>query len=82
MNLLFNKVHTFPTPRMVASKTNEDLRLQTLPRNKSLTLRMDLVTENENVSPVLDVQNSSLFLEEIRLIIQLRITYLILEVMN
>ena len=67
---------------MVASKTNEDLRLQTLPRNKSLTLRMDLVTENENVSPVLDVQNSTFILEEIRLIIQLRITYLILEVMN
>ena len=60
--VVLNKVHTFPTPRLVASKTNEDLRLQTLPRNKSLTLRMDLVTENENVSPTLDVQNSTFIL--------------------
>ena len=60
--VVLNKVHTFPTPRLVASKANEDLRLQTLPRNKSLTLRMDLVTENENVSPTLDVQNSTFIL--------------------
>jgi len=57
-----NRVTHFPTPRLVASKVNENARLTTLPSNKSLTLRVDFVTEDENLSPVMDLQNSTFIL--------------------
>ena len=47
---------------MVASKANELARLTTLPRNKSLTLRVEFTSENENVSPVMDLQNATFVL--------------------
>jgi hypothetical protein len=57
-----NKVTHFATPRLVASKINETTRLTTLPSNKSLTLRVEFTTENENLSPVMDIQNSTFVL--------------------
>tara|TARA_B100000003_G_scaffold207776_1_gene226204 strand:+ start:17691 stop:25220 length:7530 start_codon:yes stop_codon:yes gene_type:complete len=57
-----NKVIKFPTPRMIASKVNEDVRLQNMPGNKSLTLRVDFSTENENLSPMMDTQNATFLL--------------------
>jgi len=57
-----NAVVHYPTPRMVASKINENTRLTTLPSNKSLTLKVDLKTEDENLSPVMDIQNATFIL--------------------
>ena len=60
--LTLNKVITFQTPRMVASEINETERLTELPDNKSLTLRVDFRTENENLSPMMDTQNATFVL--------------------
>ncbi len=48
----------FPNPRLVASKINEDARLEDLPRKKSLTLAVDMATDDPNLSPALDVKNA------------------------
>ena len=60
--ITLNKATKFPTTRMVASKANEVARLTTLPRNKSLTVRVEFTSENENVSPVMDLQNATFVL--------------------
>ena len=57
-----NRVLHFRTPRMVASKVNEDARLTTLPSNKSLTMRVDFKTDDVNLSPVMDIQNATFIL--------------------
>ena len=57
-----NKVIQFQTPRMVASEVNENARLTNMPDNKSLTLRVDFQTENEDLSPMMDTQNATFVL--------------------
>ena len=57
-----NKVLHFRTPRIVASKVNEIDRLSSLPRNKSLTMRVDFTSTDKNLSPVMDIQNSTFVL--------------------
>ena len=57
-----NRVVKLNTPRMVASRTNEIARLTTLPSNKSLSLKVDFRTENEDLSPVMDIQNATFIL--------------------
>ena len=57
-----NRVLHFNTPRMVASQINENTRLTTLPSNKSLTMRVDFRTDDTNLSPVMDIQNSTFIL--------------------
>jgi len=52
----------FPTVRMVASKINETTRLTTLPSNKSLSLKVEFKSEDENLSPVMDIQNATFIL--------------------
>ena len=59
---LLNEVTFFSTPRMVASVDNEAERLDNLPKNKSLSLKVDMVTDDKNLSPVLDVQNATFIL--------------------
>ena len=53
-----NATTFFPTPRLVASKINEDARLNDLPKKKSLTLAVDMTTDDPNLSPALDVKNA------------------------
>ncbi len=53
-----NKNTKFDTPRMLASRVNELEQLDGIPRNRSLSLRVDMVSGNENMSPVLDLQNA------------------------
>ena len=50
----------FETPRMIASKVNEDSKIPELPGAKSFTLEFTLESENGDVSPVVDVFNSNL----------------------
>ena len=57
-----NETTFFRTPRLVASKINEDARLGDLPKKKSLTLTVDMSTEDSNLSPALDVKNSTFVL--------------------
>ena len=59
---ILNHTTFFPTPRLVASKINEDARLTTLPKNKSLTLNVNMNSEDSNLSPVLDVKNATFIL--------------------
>jgi len=49
----------FETPRMIASKINEDRQLSDLPGNKSMTFELLLNSNNPNVSPVIDLDRVS-----------------------
>jgi hypothetical protein len=62
-----NKETFLATPRMVASQVNETARLTTLPLNKSLTLRVKLVSQDPNLSPVFDTKNGIIVLGRNRL---------------
>ena len=57
-----NETTFFPTPRLVASKVNEDARLASLPKKKSLTLSVEMSSEDSNLSPVLDTKNATFIL--------------------
>ena len=59
---VLNQTTFFPTPRLVASKINEDARLESLPKNKSLTLSVDMSSEDPNLSPALDTKNATFVL--------------------
>jgi len=50
-----NATNYFSSPRVVASKVNEDSKTTNLPANKSLTLNLNLSTANAYVSPVVDL---------------------------
>jgi len=49
----------FETPRMIASKVNEDRQLSDLPGNKSMTFEVLMNSSNPNVSPVIDLDRVS-----------------------
>ena len=59
---VLNQTTFFPTPRLVASKINEDARLENLPKKKSLTVTVDMSTQDPNLSPVLDTKNATFVL--------------------
>jgi len=59
---ILNETTFFPTPRLVASKTNESLRLSTLPKHKSLALKVDFKSTDSNLSPVLDAKYATFVL--------------------
>ena len=54
-----NQENSFNTPRMVCSRVNEISKLSNLPRNKSLTLAIDLESPNSNLSPIIDLREGS-----------------------
>jgi len=55
----FNQINRLSTPRLLASKPNEDARLSGLPRSKSVTLLTRFSTTDPNLSPVLDTMNGA-----------------------
>ena len=57
-----NDSNYLETPRMIASKVNEDSKLSTLPGNKSLNIQCDLNSGDVNVSPVIDIDRVSTIL--------------------
>ena len=59
---ILNATTFFPSPRLVASKINENARLETLPKKKSLTLNVNMSTQDPNLSPVLDTKNATFIL--------------------
>jgi hypothetical protein len=52
-----NQTNFLTTTRMVCSDVNEIERLPDLPKNKSFTLGITLNSTDENLSPVLDIEN-------------------------
>ena len=57
----------FETPRMIASKVNEDAKLSELPGNKSMTLEILFGTGSLDVSPVVDLDRVAMVLTSNRL---------------
>jgi hypothetical protein len=66
-SLELNQPNSFNTPRLVCSSINEAARLAALPRNKSLTLAVTLSSNDKNLSPVLDLENTTLILQRTRI---------------
>ncbi len=57
-----NDSNYLETPRMIASKVNEDSKLTSLPGNKSFNLQCDFDSDDPNVSPVIDIDRVSTIL--------------------
>jgi hypothetical protein len=59
-NIGINSTNVFDTPRMVASRINETTYLNSnnFIGNRSFTLELDLDTSNENVSPLIDLNQT------------------------
>jgi hypothetical protein len=51
---------TFQSPRIICSKINETTHLSNFPGNKSLTVEVTLNTDNEKVSPMIDLDRCNL----------------------
>ena len=58
--IALGQVNYFDTQRMVASPTNENLFLDGLPGNKSLSVDLDLSTSDSRISPAIDVDQMSM----------------------
>ena len=59
---ILNETVFLPSPRLVASKVNEVDKLSSLPKNKSLTLNVDMSSDDPNLSPALDIKNATFIL--------------------
>ena len=57
-----NQTILFPTPRLVASTVNEAEKLSSLPKNKSLTVNLNMTSGDPNLSPVVDTKNAQFIL--------------------
>tara|TARA_Y100000593_G_scaffold26117_1_gene51939 strand:+ start:19075 stop:26259 length:7185 start_codon:yes stop_codon:yes gene_type:complete len=55
----FNELNQLSTPRLLCSKVDENAKLTSLPRNRSVTLLTRFETTDTNLSPVLDLMNGS-----------------------
>ena len=57
-----NQTTFLSSVRMVCSEVNEVQHLSSLPKNKSLTLKVRMQSDDPNLSPVLDVKNAMVIL--------------------
>ena len=55
------------TPRMIASKVNEVNQLDLLPGNKSMTVEINMTSDDPDLSPVIDLNRVSTILTTNRL---------------
>ena len=62
MDISLDDMNHFETPRMVASKINEDRQLSDLPGNKSMTFEFAMTSVDDNVSPAIDLDRVSTIL--------------------
>ena len=60
--ITLNNAAFFPTPRLVASKINEVDKLANFPKQKSLTMDVNMSSPDPNLSPVLDTKNATFIL--------------------
>jgi hypothetical protein len=56
---LGNQSAYFDSPRVIASKVNEDSILSNLPGNKSFTMNINLISNNSKLSPCIDLNKTS-----------------------
>jgi hypothetical protein len=54
-NVTLNGINYFDTPRIISSKINEQNQLTSLPGGKSFTMELVLSSQDQNVSPVIDL---------------------------
>jgi hypothetical protein len=66
-DISLNGPNNLDTPRLLASKNNENVLLSDLPGNKSFTLDLGLFSENSFVSPVIDLDRVNVILTSNRL---------------
>ena len=66
-DIVINQKNYFTSPRIIASKVNEDANLIQVPGSKSMNLRLLLNTVDSRVSPVIDSQRVSAILTSNRL---------------
>ncbi len=59
--IVLNAFNQFDSPRLVASVYNENEYLEDLPNNKSLTMALTFRTSDPNLSPVLDINQATVF---------------------
>ena len=57
-DITINKKNYFDSPRMIASKINEDANLTTIEGGKSMNMRLFLTSTDTRISPVIDSQES------------------------
>ena len=62
VDVTLDDMNHFETPRMVASKINEDRQLTDLPGNKSMTFEFAMTSVDDNVSPAIDLDRVSAIL--------------------
>ena len=62
VDITLDDMNHFETPRMIASKVNEDRQLTDLPGNKSMTLEFAMNSADDNVSPAIDLDRVSAIL--------------------
>ena len=55
-----NTVNELRTPRLIASKVNEDARTTSLPRNKSFTMGVEFSSNTEYLSPIIHLDTTQL----------------------
>lgn len=67
VDVSLNRTNYFDRPQLVASKVNEDVFTTESPGNRSLTLEMLMSTNDNRVSPIIDLEETSLVLGEYRL---------------
>jgi len=60
-SVAINRVNELSTPRIVCSNINETERLTSLPKNKSLTLGIRMESNNNSLSPVVDLSEAATF---------------------
>ena len=65
--ITINSPNYLSTPRLIASKINEDINLINVPGNKSMNLRLILGTVDTRLSPVIDTQRISTILTSNRI---------------
>jgi hypothetical protein len=61
-SITLNETNYLDSPRMIASKVNEDNRLTNIPGSKSMNMRIFMGTVDSRVSPVIDGQRTSVIL--------------------
>ena len=58
-DITINRPNYFDSPRIVASRVNEETYLGQLPGNKSLSLNLNLTTDNPKLTPMVDLDQAS-----------------------
>lgn len=62
-----DRVTSFNTPRIIASRINEEKNIKDSPGNRSFDMEMVLTTQDERVSPLIDLEEISVKLVSYRL---------------